>query len=325
MKHEGAGIRHMPRPAPEGKSVADASSDNLIDRFAPKPLLPYLRLARADRPTGYWLLAIPCFWAVSLATRSLGGTYPDLWLLVAFSIGAIAMRAAGCIYNDVIDRDIDAQVARTRERPLPSGAVSVRSASYLMLALSLIGLAALLSFNATTIWLGLAVLPIVAVYPLVKRVSFWPQAVLGLAFNWGALLGYAAVLGRLEWASIVLYVAAVAWTIGYDTIYAHQDREDDALLGLKSTALKFGQRTKLWVAFLYAVAWLGITLAGLLSGAEIVFLVVMGAAAAHLAWQVATLEVDDAENCLTRFRSNRDFGLIVLAAILLDMVLASKF
>ena len=314
----------MPRPALEGKSVADASAGNLIDRFAPKPLVPYLRLARADRPTGYWLLALPCFWAVSLATRSLGGAYPDLWLLFLFGVGAVAMRAAGCIYNDVIDRDLDARVSRTKDRPLPSGAISVRSASFLMLALSLIGLIVLLSFNATTIWLGLAVLPIVAVYPLVKRISFWPQAVLGLAFNWGALLGYSAVLGRLEWASLILYAGAVAWTIGYDTIYAHQDREEDALLGLKSTALKFGSRTKLWLGFFYAAAWIGITLAGLLSGAELVFLLLMGAAAAHLIWQVATLDIDDPENCLMRFRSNRDFGLIVFGAILLDMVLASK-
>jgi 4-hydroxybenzoate polyprenyltransferase len=183
----------------------------------------------------------------------------------------------------------------------------------------------LLSFNTVTVWLGLAVLPIVAIYPLVKRISFWPQAVLGLAFNWGALLGYAAVLGRLEWAAFVLYAGAIAWTIGYDTIYAHQDREDDALLGLKSTALKFGRNTKLWLAGFYLAAWLGITAAGMLAGAEIVFLLGMGAAGAQLFWQVATLDIDDAENCLQRFRSNRDFGLIVFAAILLDMVLASKF
>jgi 4-hydroxybenzoate polyprenyltransferase len=313
----------MPRPALEGKS-AGAPHDTLIDRVAPKALRPYLQLARADRPTGYWLLALPCFWAVSLATRSLGGAYPDPWLLLLFGIGAIAMRAAGCIYNDLLDRDIDARVARTKERPLASGTISVKSASLFMLALSLVGLAVLLTFNATTIWLGLAVLPLVAVYPLVKRVSFWPQAVLGLAFNWGALLGYSAVLGRVEAEGFVLYAGAILWTIGYDTIYAHQDREEDALLGLKSTALRFGRQTKLWLGFLYAGAWIGIALAGLLSGAELVFLLLMGAAGAHLVWQIATLNIDDPENCLTRFRSNRDFGLIVLAAILLDMVLASK-
>jgi 4-hydroxybenzoate polyprenyltransferase len=176
-----------------------------------------------------------------------------------------------------------------------------------------------------TIWLGLAVLPLVAVYPLVKRVSFWPQAVLGLAFNWGALLGYAAVLGRIEWAAVALYLGAIFWTVGYDTIYAHQHREDDALIGLKSTALKFGDNTKIWLAGFYAAAWTGIVLAGMLAGAEIVFLLGMGAAAAQLFWQVATIDIDDPENCLQRFRSNRDFGLIVFAAIVLDMVLASKF
>jgi 4-hydroxybenzoate polyprenyltransferase len=317
----------MPRPAAQGKTstVADARTTNLVDRFAPSAILPYLRLARADRPTGFWLLALPCFWSVALASRSIGADYPDPWLLAFFAIGAIAMRAAGCTYNDILDKDIDAQVARTQTRPLPSGQVSEKAATIFMLVLCLIGLAVLLSFNTATIWLGLAVVPIVAAYPLVKRFSYWPQAVLGLAFNWGALLGYTAVLGRLEWAAAVLYAGAVAWTIGYDTIYAHQDREDDALLGLKSTALKFGRATKAWLAVFYALAWLGITVAGLLAGAEIVFLLGMAAAGAHLFWQVATLNIDDPENCLRRFRSNRDFGLIVFAAIVFDLVLASRY
>ncbi len=317
----------MPRPVPEGKASAipDARAENPIDRFAPGALLPYLRLARVDRPAGIWLLAIPCFWGVALAERSIGSDYPDLTTLLLFALGAIVMRAAGCTYNDIVDRDIDAKVARTRTRPLPAGEVSVAGASIFMGVLSLIGLAVLLSFNPVTIKLGLAVLPLVALYPLVKRVSFWPQAVLGLAFNWGALLGYAAVLGRLEPAAFVLYAGAVFWTIGYDTIYAHQDREDDALLGLKSTALRFGKNTKLWLAGFYAAAWTCITLAGILAGAEMVFLLGMLGAGAQLFWQVATLDIDDAGNCLKRFRSNRDFGLIVLAAIVLDMVLASKF
>ena len=317
----------MPRPVAQGKTsaVADARAANVVDRFAHAALLPYLRLARADRPTGFWLLAIPCFWSVALASRSIGAEYPDPWLLALFAIGAIVMRAAGCTYNDIVDKDIDARVARTQGRPLPSGQVSEKAATIFMLVLCLIGLAVLLSFNAATIWLGLAVIPIVAAYPLVKRYSYWPQAVLGLAFNWGALLGYTAVLGRLEWAAVVLYAGAIAWTIGYDTIYAHQDREDDALLGLKSTALRFGRATKAWLAGFYALAWLGITTAGLLAGAEIVFLLGMGAAGAHLFWQVATLDIDDPENCLRRFRSNRDFGLIVFAAIVFDLVLASRY
>ena len=180
----------------------DARAANVVDRFAPAALLPYLRLARVDRPTGFWLLAIPCFWSVALASRSIGADYPDAWLLLLFAIGAVVMRAAGCTYNDIIDKDIDAQVARTQGRPLPSGQVTQKAATIFMLVLCLIGLAVLLSFNSTTIWLGLAVVPIVALYPLVKRFSYWPQAVLGLAFSWGALLGYAAVLGRLEWAAV---------------------------------------------------------------------------------------------------------------------------
>ena len=317
----------MTRPRPQGKAAAvtDAGAGNWVDRYAPAALLPYLRLARADRPIGFFLLALPCFWSISLAARSLGEAYPDPWLLFLFAVGAIVMRGAGCTYNDLIDRDIDAKVARTRGRPLPSGQVSPRAAILFMLALCLIGLAVLLSFNSYTVWLGLGVLPIVALYPFVKRFSYWPQAVLGLAFNWGALLGWPAVLERLDWPAIVLYAGAVCWTIGYDTIYAHQDREDDDLIGLKSTALRFGRATKAWLAFLYAIAWLAITAAGLMAHAGTAFLLGMMAAAANLAWQVSSLDIDDPENCLERFRSNRNFGAIVLGAIVIDMALAAIF
>ena len=317
----------MTRPPAQGKAsaVADAGARNWVDRFAPAALVPYLRLARADRPIGFFLLALPCFWSVSLAGRSIGEGYPDLWLLFLFAVGAIVMRAAGCTYNDIVDREIDAQVARTRSRPLPSGQVTPRAAFIFMLVLCLVGLAVLLSFNSATIWLGLGVIPIVALYPFVKRFSDWPQAVLGLAFNWGALLGWPAVLGRLDWPAVVVYAGAVVWTIGYDTIYAHQDREDDDLIGVKSTALKFGHKTKAWLALLYAVAWLAIVAAGIMAHAGTAFLLGMTAAAAQLAWQIATLDIDDAENCLERFRSNRDFGAIVLAAIVIDMALAAIF
>ncbi len=315
----------MPRPNLEGKgaSVADAEVKNLVDRFAPKAVLPYLRLARADRPIGFFLLALPCFWSVSLAARSLGEAYPDPWLLLLFLIGSIVMRGAGCTYNDIVDRDIDARVARTRTRPLPSGQLTTRSAAIFMLLLCLAGLAVLLSLNRFTIWLGIGVLPIVALYPFVKRISHWPQAVLGLAFNWGALMGWSAVLGRLDLAPLVLYAGAVCWTIGYDTIYAHQDREDDGLLGVKSTALRFGSATKPWLTILYALAWLAITTSGIMAGAGLAFLLGMAGAAVQLGWQVASLDMDDAENCLRRFRSNRDFGVIVLGAILIDMGLAA--
>jgi 4-hydroxybenzoate polyprenyltransferase len=318
-------LEDMPRRASQGKKIAvtDARAGNWVDRLAPASLVPYLRLARADRPIGFFLLALPCFWSVALAGLSTGAAYPDPWLLFLFALGAIVMRAAGCTYNDIVDRDIDAKVARTRARPLPSGQVSLTEAALFMGLLSLIGLAVLLSFNRFTVLLGLAVLPIVALYPFVKRVSDWPQAVLGLAFNWGALLGWAAVLARLDWAAVVLYAGAVAWTIGYDTIYAHQDREDDDLIGLKSTALKFGRATKPWLAALYGLAWLAIVAAGIMAGAGIVFLLGMVLAAAHLVWQVVSLDIDDAENCLARFRSNRDLGLIVFGAIVLDMALAA--
>jgi 4-hydroxybenzoate polyprenyltransferase len=315
----------MPRPTLEGKdaAVADAEGENLVDRYAPKAVAPYLRLARADRPIGFSLLALPCFWSVSLAARSLGEAYPDLKLLLLFLLGAIVMRGAGCTYNDIVDRDIDSKVARTRTRPLPSGQITIRAAVVFMVMLCLIGLAVLLCLNRFSVWLGLGVLPIVALYPFVKRISHWPQAVLGLAFNWGALMGWAAALGRLDLAPLVLYGGAVCWTIGYDTIYAHQDREDDGVLGMKSTALRFGRATKPWLTLLYSLAWLAITAAGMMAGAGFAFLLGMAAAAAQLAWQVVTLDVDDAENCLSRFRSNRDFGMIVLGAILIDMGLAA--
>jgi 4-hydroxybenzoate polyprenyltransferase len=317
----------MTRPLTQGKAsaVADAPARNLVDRFAPAAILPYLRLARFDRPIGFFLLAFPCFWSVALAARSIEDPYPDPWLLLLFAVGAVAMRGAGCTYNDLVDREIDAQVARTRSRPLPSGQVSPRGAFIFMLVLCLIGLLVLLSFNSTTIWLGLGVIPIVALYPFVKRFSYWPQAVLGLAFNWGALLGWPAALGRLDWPAIVLYAGAVAWTIGYDTIYAHQDREDDDLIGLKSTALRFGRATKPWLIALYSLAWLAITAAGLMANAGTAFLIGMLAAAAQLTWQVATLDIDNAENCLSRFRSNRDFAVIVLGAMMADTALAAIF
>lgn len=315
----------MPRPVSQGKAgnVADAVPTNWVDRYAPAWLLPYLRLARADRPVGFWLLALPCFWSVALAGRSIEASYPDPWLLFLFAVGAIAMRGAGCTYNDIVDRDIDAQVARTQSRPLPSGQVSVTAAVVFMLALCFIGLAVLLSLNTFSIWLGLGVIPIVALYPFMKRISHWPQAVLGLAFNWGALMGWAAVLGELAAAPILLYAGAIGWTIGYDTIYAHQDREDDALIGMKSTALRFGSSTKTWLSLFYGFAWSAMVLAGLLSGAGLAFLIGMGIAGAQLGWQVATLDIDNADNCLRRFRSNRDFGLLIFVAVVIDMALVS--
>ncbi len=298
-------------------AIPDAPRRNWVDRFAPKRLRPWLRLIRADRPIGAWLLLWPCWWSVALAARA-DGDLPDIELLILFAIGAFAMRSAGCVYNDIIDRDIDAKVARTQARPLASGHISVRSAIIVTLALCLAGLAVLIQFNIFAISLGFASVGIVLIYPLMKRVTFWPQAFLGLAFSWGALMGWAATFGALDLAPIILYGAAVAWTIGYDTIYAHQDKEDDAIIGLKSTALRFGKSTPIWLSLFYGVTIGGLAFSGWMVGAGVWYFAGLVLAGAHLAWQVATLDIDDAQNCLFRFRSNHGFGALVFLAIVLD-------
>jgi 4-hydroxybenzoate polyprenyltransferase len=305
----------------ETESVADAPRGNWVDTWAPAPWRPYLRMIRADRPIGTWLLLWPCWWSTALAAVAAGDSVPNPWYLALFAIGAFVMRGAGCVYNDIVDKDVDAAVARTRSRPLPSGQVSVTAAKIFMLALSFTGFLVLIQFNPFTIVLGIASLCIVAIYPFMKRITHWPQAVLGLAFSWGALMGWAAVFGRLDLAPVLLYVACMAWTVGYDTIYAHQDKEDDALIGLKSTALKFGERTKPWMVLFYGVALAGIAAAGLLAGAGPVFLAGLAVGAAHLVWQIVTLDVNDGDNCLKRFRSNRDFGAIIFVALVAEAAL----
>jgi len=305
----------------ETESVADAPRGNWVDTWAPAPTRPYLRMIRADRPIGTWLLLWPCWWSTALAAVAAGDAVPNLWFLALFAVGAFVMRGAGCVYNDIVDQDVDAAVARTRSRPLPSGQVSETAAKIFMLALAFTGFLVLIQFNPFTIVLGIASLGIVAIYPFMKRITHWPQAVLGLAFSWGALMGWAAVFGGLDLAPVLLYMACMAWTIGYDTIYAHQDKEDDALIGLKSTALKFGERTKPWMVLFYGVAIAGIGAAGWLAGAGPVFLVGLALGAAHLGWQIATLDVNDGDNCLKRFRSNRDFGAIIFIALVAEAAL----
>ena len=312
-----------PGKAGRRAGVADAVPGNWVDRWAPAPWKPYLRLARADRPIGVWLLLWPCWWSLALAALNQDQPFPDLRLMLLFAIGAIAMRAAGCAYNDIVDRDYDAKVARTRSRPIPSGQITVPQAQLFMVALCLVGLMVLLQLNVFTILLGIASLGIVALYPFMKRFTHWPQAVLGLAFSWGALMGWAAVFGALAWPPVLLYAGAVAWTIGYDTIYAHQDKEDDLSLGLKSTAIKLGPATSQWLTLFYGVTFAAILAAGLGAGAGMVFVGVIALAGLHLAWQAVTLDIDDAENCLRRFRSNRDFGAIVFVALVLDSAWAA--
>jgi 4-hydroxybenzoate polyprenyltransferase len=302
------------------RPVADAVPQAWADRFLPLSVRPYARLARLERPIGWWLLLLPGWWSIALAQIAAGGGLPDLKLLVLFLIGAIVMRGAGCTFNDIVDRDFDARVARTRSRPIPSGRVSLLQAQAFLVLQALIGLAVLLQFNRFAIALGVLSLLTVVVYPFMKRITYWPQLFLGLAFNWGALLGWAAVLGRLDWAPAVLYLGGIAWTLAYDTIYAHQDKEDDALIGVKSTALKLGPASRQWIAGFFTAALSLIAVAGWLAGAGPIYHIGVVAAAAHAVWQVARLDIDDPARCLGLFRSNRDFGLLIFAAAAIDSI-----
>lgn len=304
------------RPEPGG-SVADAVSGNWVDRLAPEFTRPYLRLSRADRPIGTWLLLLPCWWGVALAAAQDGWRARDLWIILGCAIGAFLMRGAGCTWNDISDRDFDAQVARTRSRPIPSGQVSVRQALLWMVAQMLLAGLVLFSFNRLAIGLGLASLGLVAIYPYAKRFTWWPQVFLGLAFNWGAVLAYAAHAGRVDLPAVLLYAAGIAWTLFYDTIYAHQDKEDDVLIGVKSTARLFGAATGKWLG-LFLIATVALMtlaiLAALLRDAGpvrlLLALIAPWAMGWHLVWQMRRLDIDDPAGCLRLFRANRDTGLI---------------
>ncbi|KAB2919104.1 MAG: 4-hydroxybenzoate octaprenyltransferase [Hyphomicrobiaceae bacterium] len=310
-------------PAPAVATVPDAPRGNWVDRAAPPSWRPYLRLARFDRPIGAWLLLFPCWWAQALAELALQRPYPNPWYLALFFIGAFVMRGAGCTYNDIVDREYDARVARTAARPIPSGQVSVAQARMFIVALCLIGLLILLQFNTFTIVLGAASLLLIAIYPFMKRFTFWPQAVLGLTFKWGALVGWTAVTGSLSTPAVALYAGSVMWTIAYDTIYAHQDKEDDLAIGLKSTALRFGEATPRWLAVFYAGAILLWGCAGILAGAHLAFFFALALTAVHFAWQIATLDINDPGNCLHRFRSNQTVGWMLFLGLSADMVLAA--
>ena len=294
-------------------TLPDASP--FLLRYAPQAWHPFIQLARVDRPIGWWLLLLPCWWSSLLASVA-RQTPPDLWHLALFFVGAVAMRGAGSTYNDLVDRDIDAKVERTRGRPLPSGRVRPRSALIFLVAQALIGLAVLLCFNRFSIGLGAASLAIVAIYPFMKRITSWPQVVLGLAFSFGALMGWAAAYGRLAWAPFLLYLGAVAWTIGYDTIYALQDVSDDLIAGIKSTALFFGQNVKPAVALCYGACVVFVALALIAAGAaRPLALAGLVGMAAHFLWQVPKVDPADPVLALRLFRSNRDAGLILFAGL----------
>lgn len=296
--------------------VADAARGNWVDRAAPARWRPYLRMARIDRPIGWYLLLLPCWQGLALAISATGLRVHDPWLVLAFLIGAVAMRGAGCCLNDIADRDIDAQVARTRSRPIPSGQISVGAAAVFMLGLCLVGLAVLLTMNRFAIMLGFAAVLPAVIYPFMKRITWWPQLFLGLAFNWGALLGWAAHTGGLGWAPVLLYLHGICWTIGYDTIYAHQDREDDALIGVKSTARLFGARTRRWLALFYGLAVVLAGAAGAVAGLGPLFWAGLAVYAGLLAWQVRALDIDDGEHCLMLFKANARAGFVLVVALL---------
>lgn len=300
--------------------VAD-STGNWVDTHAPVWSRPYLRLARYDRPIGSWLLLMPCWWSAALAAGVAHDVRSLPLVVLLFFIGAFVMRGAGCTWNDITDRDLDAKVERTRSRPIPAGQVSVTQAVVFMVAQALIGLLVLLQFNRFAVMTGIASLVIVAIYPFMKRITWWPQVVLGLAFSYGALMGFAVTLERIDLTAIALYAGSIAWVIAYDTIYAHQDAEDDALIGVKSTARLFGARTHRALVIFYGLAVLLIGTAFALAGARRPAWIGLAAFALHLGWQVRRLDTSDGALCLRIFKSNRDAGFILFASLVVDAVM----
>jgi len=309
----------MNTPDPTG-TVADASKDNWLDRHAPEPIKPYGRLARWDRPIGFYLLFWPCAWGIGLAALAQPAFGFGWWAAILMFLGAILMRGAGCTFNDIVDRDIDMKVARTRSRPIPSGQVTSREAFYFLVAQALLASAILFQFNRFTVYAAIASLVLVAIYPFMKRITWWPQLFLGLAFSYGALVGWSSQTGGLSWAPVVLYLGTILWVIGYDTIYALQDIEDDALVGVKSTARLFGDNVRPAVAVLYAGAFLLWNVASLMAGGGVIFAGLSLVAAGLLAWQLWTLDKEVPLNPFNRFYNNHYVGMALTLALLAEWV-----
>lgn len=300
------------------KAPEDTVKESWVHRLSPDFAWPYLQLMRADRPIGIWLLLWPGLWSIMLASHYYGelGILPNFKLMILFAIGAFVMRGAGCVVNDLWDRKADALVERTKSRPLPSGRVSVPAAIIFTSVLSLIGLLILLQLNLFTQIIGVSSLVLVTIYPLMKRITYWPQLMLGFTFNWGALMGWAAVTETIELPAILLYTGGVFWTLGYDTIYAHQDKEDDERIGVKSTALRFGDKTHRWISGFYALTFGLFFASGTYAGLGMFFYLGMTLAGGHLIYQLVKLDIDNRELCLQLFKSNHHFGLLVFLAIM---------
>jgi 4-hydroxybenzoate polyprenyltransferase len=317
----------MSAPSFDTGRVVDAPSGNFVYRVLPRWLWPYAQLARWDRPIGWQLLMWPCFWSATLAAGAAhaagalsAGTY--VWHLFLFFAGAVAMRGAGCTYNDLVDHEIDMAVARTRSRPLPSGRVTRLQAKVFMVLQALVGLAVLLSFNLFSVVLGILSLAVVAIYPFAKRFTDWPQFFLGLAFSWGALMGWATTFGSLSFSAVVLYAGAVAWTIGYDTIYAHQDKEDDALIGVRSTARLFGRHTKAWLVLFYGLTVVLLAIAFSAAGTAWPAFLGLLVAAVLFGWQILVLDIHDGAACLRLFKFNFEVGGVIFLGLLLAIPFA---
>jgi 4-hydroxybenzoate polyprenyltransferase len=308
----------------DSPKTTDALQNHWIYRIAPKFSVPYLQLMRADRPIGTWLLLWPCLWSVALASHWMScqpeaGDYilPNISLMILLAVGAFVMRGAGCVVNDLADKDFDAKVDRTKMRPLPSGRVSSKAAIIFLAFLCSIGLVVLLRLNDFTIKLALSSVILIIIYPFMKRITYWPQLILGFVFNWGALVGWAALTGGLEYQALMLYTGGIFWTLGYDTIYAHQDKDDDALIGVKSTALMFGEKTKLWLIFFYSMAGACFLFSGYFSGLKMSYFALMSLPFCHFIYQIRRLDINNGALCLKIFKSNHQFGILFFTAIIL--------
>lgn len=297
-------------------SASDIPTESWIDRLAPAPVRPYLRLARVDRPIGTWLLLFPCWWGLALASEG----WPDPLFVVLFVIGSFVMRGAGCTVNDIADRNFDGQVARTALRPIPNGDITVFQALMFLGFQLFIGLMVLLQFNWFTVVLGASSLLLVGIYPFMKRITYWPQIVLGLTFNWGALIGWAVVWGDVGRPALFLYTACLFWTLGYDTIYAHQDKEDDSLIGLKSSALRLGNGTRPWLFIFYGLTIFFLFGAGYSAELAWPFYGALALVTGHLVWQASQVDINNSKDCLDKFKSNRWIGWLVVAGVLAGRV-----